>query len=375
MRITSKQIALAAIFAALFVALNYITPIRIPVPALGGLMEISIAAFIATIIGIILGPYLGAASALLGATASWAIMGGSPYGLPFLLSPFFNALVSGLIFYKKWKWGFLTFAVMIVVFLVTPPVTPLTDNWFVALAVLFDKIITLFLILPVALLSGKFLRPTARGNDSQPVAAYIFSMAGAALGVAIALVAFNPFFSGLGLDASLITVLTAWCIVCSAAVIASAVALISNPEQNKKWGKTITILSIAGVGSIVAVIGGVLALLRGVENPARKISIASAAGFFFLLGFIGNQADNMWGSLAFALPWVYDNIFGFMDVSYVRGAFLASPFLYPAIRIVEAIAVMIIAVPLMQSLNGTNWLWSKKNLVNDATAEQDVPIS
>jgi ECF transporter S component (folate family) len=248
LKISTKQIALMAIFAALFYVLSFIAPIEIPVPTIGT-MQISFAALIATIFGIVLGPYLGAASALLGSSVAWALTGMSPFGLPFILSPVFNALISGLIFYRKWKWGFITFAIMIVVFLFTPPVTPLTEHWYVAIAVLFDKVITLALIVPVALL-------------------------------------------------------------------------------------------------------------------AKKMSIGRAALFFFLLGFIGNQADNMWGSMAFALPGVYDTIF-FMDVTGVRVAFLASPFLYPAVRLVEAVIVMIIAVPLMQALKGTPWLWRKDNILSN----------
>jgi ECF transporter S component (folate family) len=248
LKVTTKQIALMAIFAALFYVLSFIAPIQIPVPTIGT-MAISLAALIATIFGIILGPYLGAAAALLGSTVSWALTGMSPFGLPFILAPVLNALVSGFIFYKKWKWGFLVFAIMIVVFLFTPPVTPLTDNWYVALAVLFDKVITLAIILPLAL-----------------------------------------------------------------------------------FGK--------------------------------RISVAHGAAFFFLLGFVGNQADNMWGSMAFALPGVYNNIF-FMEIPGVRIAFLASPFLYPAVRLAEAVIVMAIAVPLWQALKNTPWIWSKNNILSD----------
>ncbi|MFB3889701.1 MAG: ECF transporter S component [Candidatus Bathyarchaeia archaeon] len=246
-RITTRHVALVAIFAAMYYVLSFIAPIQIPVPSIGT-MEISFAALIASIFGLVLGPYLGAGAALLGASVTWSLTGMSPYGLPFLLSPVLNALVTGLIFYRKWKWGFLVFGAFAVAFLFTPPLTPLTENWFVALAVLFDKIITLALIVPLAL-----------------------------------------------------------------------------------FGK--------------------------------KISVAHGALFFFLLGFVGNQADNMWGSFAFALPTVYNGIYGF-DVTFVRDAFLVSPFLYPAVRLVEAVIVMVIAVPLMQRLSGTQWLWRKQTILS-----------
>ncbi len=243
-----------AVFAALFYVLSLLAPIKIPAPALGGEMEINFAALIATVFGIVLGPFLGAGAAFLGSSVSWALGGGSLFNLPFILAPVFNALISGLIFYKKWKWGFIAFAAMIVVFLFTPPVTPLTDNWYIAVAVLFDKVIALFLILPLA------------------------------------------FF-------------------------------------------------------------------------AKKMSVGHAAAFFFLLGFVGNQADNMWGSMAFAMPGVYNGIFG-LDITGVHIAFLASPFLYPAVRLIEAVVVMVIAVPLMQALTGTAWLWRKDNILHDGKESQ-----
>lgn len=246
-KITTRQIALVAIFAALYYVLSLIAPVRIPTTV--GTIEISFAALIASVFGIVLGPYLGASAALLGSSITFALTGMSPYNLPFIVAPMFNALVIGLIFYKKWKWGFAVLGILTLAFLFTPPANPLTENAHVALAVLFDKIITLALILPVA------------------------------------------FFG-------------------------------------------------------------------------KKLSVAHGVAFFFLLAFIGNQADNMWGSLAFATPMVYEGIFG-MSIDIVRIAFLASPFLYPAIRIVQAIIAMIILVPLMKTLKGTNWLWSEDNILSD----------
>lgn len=255
-KITPKQLALMTVFAALYYVLSLIAPIRIPLPAVGGIVEISFAALIASIFGIVLGPYLGVGAALIGSVISWVLLGGSPYGLPMILAPVLNAFVTGLIFYKKWKWGFMIFAAMAIVFLFTPAVTPLTEHWYVALAVLFDKIITLALIIPVALF-------------------------------------------------------------------------------------------------------------------AKKLKVAHAAAFFFLLGFIGNQADNMWGSMAFALPGIYDGIYS-MNLEGVRIAFLASPFLYPTVRLIEAIMVMIVAVPLMQALRGTRWLWREDNILTDTKPKQNA---
>jgi ECF transporter S component (folate family) len=248
MKITSRQIALMAIFAALYYVLSLITPY---VPALGiPEIRISLEALIATIFGLVLGPYLGAVTAFLGAFVSFTLTGMFPTNIPFLLSPPLNALVSGFIFYKKWKIGFAVFAVLIIAFLFTPPVQPLTDYWYVAVAVLFDKVIALLLMLPLVMF-------------------------------------------------------------------------------------------------------------------AKQLAIGKAAAFYFILAFVGNQVDNMWGSFIFATPIVYGSpFFGGLDAAAVRGLFLFSPFAYPAIRLAQAFIAMLIAVPLMQTLKGTPWLWQRETILS-----------
>ena len=261
----AQKIALIAMFAALYYVLSLIPIPAIPTTA--GAIQINLAALVASVFGIVLGPYLGAGAALLGTTVTWALTGMSPLGLPFLVSPMLNALIVGLVFYKKWKYAVAVFGIMIVAFFFTEPVTPLTgtsvlvgfnlpvSNWYIALSVLFDKIIALALILPLAL-----------------------------------------------------------------------------------FGK--------------------------------KISLAYGSLFFFILAFVGNQADNMWGSLIFTTHSVYNGIFGY-QLADVQLFFVASPFLYPIIRIIQAVIGMIIIVPLVRVLQGTNWLWSNDHIF----ADNPKPIS
>jgi hypothetical protein len=237
-----------AVFAALYYILSLITPY---VPAVGiPEIKISLEALIASLFGLILGPYLGALTAFIGATVSWTLppVGMSPYSMPFLLSPPLNALVSGLIFYKKWKTGFLVFGLLIIAFFFTPPTLPFQENLYVGIAVVWDKIIALLLILPCA----KF---------------------------------------------------------------------------------------------------------------ARQLSVLETTPLFFLLTFIGNQVDNMWGALAFATPVVYEGIFG-LPLETVRFLFVVSPFAYPAIRIMQAVIATIIAVPLLKALRNTHWLWQEKTIIS-----------
>jgi hypothetical protein len=238
---------LAALYAAIAI---FVAPIQIPIPGIPGL-EVSPSALIATILGLILGPYLGTASAFIGAGAAWALTGGSPFGLPFLLSPPLNAFISGAIFYRKWKMAFAAMAVLIIAFPFTPPVLSMSNalgGAQVAIWVLWDKIIALLLILPLVMFSK------------------------------------------------------------------------------------------------------------------RLSAVAQGAALFFILGFIGNQADNLWGSFIYAWPIVYNGIFQ-MPTEAVQLSFLAGPFLFPAIRLIQAFFAMLIAVPLLKILANTNWLWSNNHIL------------
>ncbi len=249
MKLTARNVALTAIFAALYYVASLILPglYAIGVPNL----KISLEALIASIFGLVLGPFLGSLAAGSGVLITWVLPPSSfnPYGVPFLLSPPLNALVVGLIFYRRWKWAFALFGLLASVFLFLPPSQPLDQNYMVATAVLWDKVIALLLIVPTAMFSQKL------------------------------------------------------------------------------------------------------------SNSARLPLL------FFLICFIGNQADNMWGSNVFAIPSVYQ-LFGF-DLEATRIAFLASPFFYPAIRLVQAVIGTIIAVPLMKTLKGVNWTISEKSIIEE----------
>ncbi len=254
--LTTRNVPLVAIFAALYAVLSLLT-FNVSAPGVSQ-VQISLFALVASIFGLVLGPYLGTLAAFLGAFVAWALppSGMSPFGFPFLLSPPINAFVTGSIFYKKWKFAFIAFAILIAAFFFTPPVQPLADNLWIVAAVEVDKIFALLLIIPLVKFSKQF----------------------------------------------------------------------ASSEK------------------------GVYA-------------------FYLILGFIGNQADNMWGTLAFSLPTVYNGIFG-LPVEAVKTAFLVSPFFYPILRLIQAIAVMFIAVSLMRTLKGTPWLWQKENILSTGKNQQ-----
>ena len=159
LKLSSRNIALTAVFAGLYYVLSLILPrlYAIGVPNL----QISLEALIASVFGLVLGPYLGALAAALGVGITWILPPSSlnPYGVPFLLSPPLNALVVGLIYYRKWKWAFGVFSLLIAAFLFLPPSQPLADNYIVPVAVLWDKVIALLLIIPSVLLAKRLSLP------------------------------------------------------------------------------------------------------------------------------------------------------------------------------------------------------------------------
>lgn len=261
MKLSTRNIALVAIFAALYYVLSLVSP-YVPAAGLPDL-QIKLEALMASVFGFVLGPYLGGLAAFLGAFITWVLPPGgmNPLNAPFLLSPPLNAIIVGLIFYKKWKWAFALFGLLIAVFLFLPPSQPISSYYYVPAAVLWDKIIALLLIVP-CIKSAKRLSATK----------YLFIL-------------------------------------------------------------------------------------------------------FFFISFIGNQADNMWGADVFAVPFVYEVIYGpaltglqallgvptLLDV--VRYLFVLSPFVYPAVRFLQAILATIIAVPLMRALRNTKWIVQEKSII------------
>ena len=75
---------------------------------------------------------------------------------------------------------------------------------------------------------------------------------------------------------------------------------------------------------------------------------------YFLLAFIGNEADNAWGNVAFATPFVYEVILP-LNLEMVRIAFLASPYAYFIIRVIQAVIASLVAVPLINNLRAARF--------------------
>ena len=155
-RLTSKELSLVAVFAALYVALSILPGLPTPGDPTGKI-TIEIEASIAPLYGIMLGPYLGALAALIGTLLAWLLppSPGDIFGLPALFCPAVDALSVGLILKGKWKQAMALLAAFIALYWLSPICLPWSNYWYVGLAGSFDKIIALVLIPPMAKIIGR----------------------------------------------------------------------------------------------------------------------------------------------------------------------------------------------------------------------------
>jgi uncharacterized membrane protein len=118
--ITTKQIAMIAIFAALYTVLRMMQTIPM-IGVEGG--KFSLSDVIAPIYGIVLGPYVGGASVILGTFL--AIAFGRPVTFMFLdfLPALINAVALGFLVRRKWWPVVVLYAALLVGFLLNPLTT------------------------------------------------------------------------------------------------------------------------------------------------------------------------------------------------------------------------------------------------------------
>jgi hypothetical protein len=373
--LTSRNVALTAIFAALYYVISYLPGI----PAIGvpG-VNIQLGACVASVFGLVLGPYLGALAAFVGALVSWALPPGNMglANLIFLPSPVLNAFLVGLIYNKRWKHAFVILTILTVVFWFLPPAQPTRDYFIIGVSAMWDKILALLLIIPTIMLMEKISQSPAKstretsGKNKKTNLAPLLSMLAAVLIIINACMimingdtlkfqydvyaiefGFKDFVSPMAPYSFL------WLLV-GAAVLVGAILLHIKPERRLIWGSMVFVFSgisaVIGGGFIVGLILGVLSGFFGVVESKLALSKVSNIEVlvFFLLAFVGNEADNAWGNDVFALPFVYEGIFQ-MPIEAVRIGFMVSPYAYFVMRFIQALIAAFIAVPLLRSLRGS----------------------
>lgn len=115
-KITTKQIALIAVFAALYAVLRLI-PLG---PMIGLSRSFSVSDALAPILGIILGPFTGGLSVIIGTFVAMAL-GKAPIfmGLDFLPA-FMNAVAVGFLIRRKWIPVAAIYGVLLALFVLSP---------------------------------------------------------------------------------------------------------------------------------------------------------------------------------------------------------------------------------------------------------------
>jgi len=121
MKLSSKQVAIIAIFAALYAVVS-----RLPgIPTIGASGKIEPVVILDPIVGILLGPWIGGLTSLLGNFVAWIIPSTSFYGLLNLPTGPVAAIVSGNLARNtrnsNWKFAVIAYAVLMGLWYLTPP--------------------------------------------------------------------------------------------------------------------------------------------------------------------------------------------------------------------------------------------------------------
>lgn len=380
----SRKIALIAIFAALYYAMSYFPGI----PAIGApKVKIQLEAFMASIFGLILGPYLGALAAFLGGFVAWVLPPGSPglSGLVLLPAMVINALVTGLIYNGKWRSASVLLSLLIILFWLLPPSQPIEQNFLVGIAATWDKILALLLIAP----TNYFVRRTFHATQNVTIVhegKAKYNLASILSLISAALVLVNAYMIAvrgnvlrleylLGSDVYRITFGSKdyiayyvppfgylW-LLTGIGILIGAIMLYVKPDHNVPW--SIIILAASGLSSIIGggfiaglilgALGGLLGLFRAKVHFQRLKPLNIEALTFFLLAYIGIQADNAWGNFVYAIPIVHEAIFT-QTLEAVRLSFLVSPFSYFIMRVIQAIVAALVASPLINNLRAAGFM-------------------
>ncbi|MGE5575229.1 MAG: DUF4064 domain-containing protein [Ignavibacteria bacterium] len=111
--------------------------------------------------------------------------------------------------------------------------------------------------------------------QNKPTAAYVISLIGGILGLfgSLSLIAFaflslnysgyfgSDMYGLFGWSWTFFFGLGAWMLITSILIIFFSIKLNANPLEHIKWGALILIFSIIGVGGLIGIIGGILALV------------------------------------------------------------------------------------------------------------------
>jgi len=141
----SQFVSLVTVFAAL----NVVSDSLIGPPGFTSGVWYSWIYLVAPITGILIGPYAGFLSTLIGVTVGHFIYPRGPYEFLFTLGAPIGAMVSGFMFRGKWKKVLLYYTMLLAIYFVTPVA------WQLPLWGMWDVYVAYLLLLIVAVLMAK----------------------------------------------------------------------------------------------------------------------------------------------------------------------------------------------------------------------------
>ena len=390
----TKIIASIAIFSALYSVLRILPT----VPMIGAQgASFSVSDVIAPIYGILLGPYVGGVTVIIGTFLGMAL--GKPViflGLDFLPA-FINVVAVGFLVKRKWWPVVGLYVVLLAGFLLNPLTTLFINIGDIAIPFVWLHIVALIvLVSPLGYKAGKWVEDIPEEKLTKDTAGYIVSLVsgvvGVSVGVFLLLITYLlPDLFAMPLVGFTIGILST---ICGTIVFFAASKLNSNPQNHMKWGIIIiAVNSLVGIGSILGVIVGVFALgtiivvtsLIGISSvlgitggifalkykprslPDQKERIIKASKFivgFFNLALIGTMMQHLMGNILF------ENILaqpiGYIERTAYPGIWASIFFVYPIERFALAILAVIIGAPLVRALKTTFFNDSKKLTKQDS---------
>jgi hypothetical protein len=351
-----------AIFAALYTVLRMIQTIPM-IGVEGG--KFSVSDVVAPIYGIVLGPYVGGASVILGSFLAIAL--GRPVTFMFLdfLPALVNAVALGFLVRRKWWPVVVLYAALLIGFLLNPLTTLFISIGGIAVPFAWLHFAGFIVLLsPLGHKAGKWVADIPEEGFKRDTAAYLISLISGVIGIIIGtfflLVTYLlPDFFAIQSVGIVIGLLS---ITCGTAVIFAASKLNSNPENHKKWGAIILGISLLGLGTILGIIGGVLALKYKPQSlPNRRTSIIKSSKFtvgFIVLAFVGTMMQHLMGNILTEV--VMGQINHYMKPEAFIVMWNAVFLVYPWERLILVILAVVVGVPLIRILSKTSFFRSDK---------------
>jgi hypothetical protein len=352
-QITTRQVAMVAIFAALYTVLRLIQ--TIPMVGVPG-ARFSVSDAVAPVIGILLGPYLGGLSVITGTFLAMAV--GKPVvflGLDFLPA-LVNVVALGFLVRRKWVPVVLLYVALLAIFLLNPYTSLFITVGNTSIPFAWLHIVGLAVLLsPLGYKAGRWVADIPEEGFRRETAAYLLSQISGIMGIAIGafflLITYliPTFFFGTQLLGIVIGLLS---IICGTIVIIAASKLNSDSANHKKWGKIILVTSVFGLGTLLGVIGGALALKYKPQNlPNQRTSFIKASKFtvgFISLAFVGTMIQHLTGNILY--EFVFGKPIGGWGVADFATNWNIVFFVYPWERLVLVVLAVVIGIPLVRAL-------------------------